>query len=123
MGFQSYFYVATPRGFTSDDLEPFREYINSLTEPGMLRLVEVVQKRSLWGYRGDNKPLFLKLVVGDPKSVPKVRGLFERGEVSFRDLFSMEGVTTYESNIPYILRFMIDTQGGPEPLVSRYILT
>ncbi len=46
-GFLPYFYVATPRGFASDDLEPFREYINTLTEPGMLHLVEVVQKRSL----------------------------------------------------------------------------
>ncbi len=46
-GFLPYFYVVTPRGFTSDDLELFQEYINTLTEPGMLCLVEVVQKCSL----------------------------------------------------------------------------
>jgi len=34
--------------------------------------------------------------------------IFERGETSFRGLFSGP-VTTFESNIPFILRFMIDT--------------
>lgn len=34
--------------------------------------------------------------------------IFERGETNFRGLFSGP-VTTYESNIPFILRFMIDT--------------
>ncbi|KAF8328374.1 delta DNA polymerase [Cantharellus anzutake] len=108
--FLPYFYVATPRGFTSEDLTPFREHINNITEPGALLLVEVVQKRSLWGYRGDNKPLFLKLTVSNSKLLPKVRGAFERGEVRFRDLFSADGVTTYESNIAFTLRFMIDTK-------------
>jgi DNA polymerase delta subunit 1 len=34
--------------------------------------------------------------------------IFERGETTFRGLFSGP-VLTYESNIPFILRFMIDT--------------
>ena len=34
--------------------------------------------------------------------------IFERGETNFRGLFSGP-VTTFESNIPFILRFMIDT--------------
>lgn len=35
--------------------------------------------------------------------------LFERGECSFRDLFR-DVVATFESNIAYTLRFMIDTK-------------
>jgi hypothetical protein len=35
--------------------------------------------------------------------------LFERGEISFRELFPGP-VTTFESNIAYELRFMIDTK-------------
>lgn len=35
--------------------------------------------------------------------------VFERGECRYKDLFKGE-VSTYESNIPYILRFMIDTK-------------
>lgn len=71
--------------------------------------MEFVQKRSLWGYRGESKPLFLKITICDQRTLPKVRGLFERGETPFRDLFA-EPVTTYESNIAYTLRFMIDTK-------------
>jgi DNA polymerase delta subunit 1 len=37
-----------------------------------------------------------------------VRGAFERGEVNFRELFTGEAVMTFESNIAYTLRFMID---------------
>lgn len=35
--------------------------------------------------------------------------LFERGQLNFNGLFSQE-VMTYESNIAYPLRFMIDTK-------------
>jgi hypothetical protein len=38
--------------------------------------------------------------------------VFENGEVSFRGLFSGP-LTTFESNIPYTLRFMIDTKVRP----------
>lgn len=35
--------------------------------------------------------------------------IFERGECSFRDLFK-EITTTFESNVQFTLRFMIDTK-------------
>lgn len=35
--------------------------------------------------------------------------MFEKGECQFRDIFKTDGVATYESNIAYTLRFMIDT--------------
>jgi len=81
------------------------------------------------GYLGDDWIPFLKITLTDPKSVPKVRDkflrvnyscaprliaivplrLFERGECEFRGLF--EGITaTYESNIVFTLRFMIDSK-------------
>lgn len=37
--------------------------------------------------------------------------LFERGQLDFNGLFPQE-VMTYESNIAYTLRFMIDTKVG-----------
>lgn len=80
-------------------------------QPGAVENLEMIKKRSLWGYRGDSKPLFLKITICDQRTLPKVRGLFERGELSFRDIFP-EPVTTYESNIAYTLRFMIDTKVG-----------
>jgi DNA polymerase delta subunit 1 len=35
--------------------------------------------------------------------------LFERAQIDFRDMFTQE-VMTYESNIAYTLRFMVDTK-------------
>ena len=34
---------------------------------------EVVKKRSLWGYRGDDWVPFFKLTITTPKDLPKVR--------------------------------------------------
>jgi DNA polymerase delta subunit 1 len=108
--FLPYFYVPVPRGFQASDIGALKELINSTLDiPDALRQVEIVHKRSLWGYRGDVKPVFLKLTISDPKTLPKVRGLFERGELQFRDLFP-EPITTYESNIIFVLRFMVDTK-------------
>lgn len=99
-----------PRGFVSDDLLILKDHINNqLGQPGAVETLEMLKKRSLWGYRGDSKPLFLKITICDQRTLPRVRGLFERGELGFRDIFN-EPVTTYESNIAYTLRFMIDTK-------------
>jgi DNA polymerase delta subunit 1 len=32
-------------------------------------------KRSLWGYKGDEKVPFLKITLADPKTVPKIRDM------------------------------------------------
>ena len=88
--FKPYFYLATPRGFLDDDKEAFKTKINvrrpiewarvrSLTAPqeqvgpNSCLAIKSVKKRSLWGYKGDDLPLFLKLTCSDPKTIPKVR--------------------------------------------------
>ncbi|KAH9852052.1 DNA polymerase family B-domain-containing protein [Lenzites betulinus] len=107
--FMPYFYIATPRGFDNDDMSPFMRYLNNVLPGGAVRDVELVKKRSLWGYKGDDWVSFIKITVADQRSLPKVRGLLERGECRFNDLFNGE-VATFESNIAYPLRFMIDTR-------------
>ncbi|KAI0334514.1 hypothetical protein GY45DRAFT_1318071 [Cubamyces sp. BRFM 1775] len=107
--FLPYFYIATPRGFSTDDVEPFVRYLNGGNPGGPVRQIELVQKRSLWGYRGDDWVSFLKITVADQRSLPRIRGLLERGECKFGELFNGE-VATFESNIAYTLRFMIDTR-------------
>lgn len=87
--FLPYFYIPVPRGFTNDDVDAFRDhldvrfrcvpccsiassyYFQAATEG--VRSVELVQKRSLWGYKGDDLVLFAKITVTDPKSLPRVR--------------------------------------------------
>jgi DNA polymerase delta subunit 1 len=110
-GFESYFYVPAPKGFTKDDLESLAAYLNSITEanPPAVKRVEMETKRSLWGYMGDDIVPFLRITVHNSKSVPQVRGIFERGECNFQELFSGP-TSTYESNIAWVLRFMIDTK-------------
>ncbi|KAI0031276.1 DNA polymerase family B-domain-containing protein [Vararia minispora EC-137] len=119
IGFLPYFYVPVPRGFENSDIHPFKIHLNaslisshheSLANSSSQSLaggtvvdVQFVHKRTLWGYRGDDSVLFLKIILTEPKILPR------KGECSFRDLFP--GITpTFESNIPYILRFMIDTK-------------
>ncbi|KIJ20820.1 hypothetical protein PAXINDRAFT_174244 [Paxillus involutus ATCC 200175] len=109
--FMPYFYVPVPRGFDAADLDPLADALNHGAGGSFVIGIKLVNKRSLWGYRGDDWTAFMELTISDPKSLPKVRGLFERGEISFRDFFPLgQPYATFESNIPYILRFMIDTK-------------
>ncbi|KJA15253.1 hypothetical protein HYPSUDRAFT_172822 [Hypholoma sublateritium FD-334 SS-4] len=108
--FKPYFYVAIPRGFTDADLAPFREYLDScLDDGGKVIGTEKVMKKSLWGYRGEDNVPFLKIILSEPRSVPKIRGMFDRGECNYQGLFDGE-IPTFESNMVFTLRFMIDTK-------------
>jgi DNA polymerase delta subunit 1 len=71
----------------------------------------MANKRSLWGYRGDDHNPFIKVTLTDFKLLARTRTMFERGEVDFRGMFRDQNMT-YESNIPYTLRFMIDHKVG-----------
>ncbi|EKM50426.1 uncharacterized protein PHACADRAFT_104509 [Phanerochaete carnosa HHB-10118-sp] len=112
--FHPYFYVAAPRGFLTDDIGAFRSYLNNHASGGSVRDVSLVYRRSLWGYRGDEKVPFIRIEVSDQRSLPKTRDkwLFNsfRGECHFNNLFKTDSVSTYESNIAYVLRFMIDAK-------------
>jgi DNA polymerase delta subunit 1 len=76
--------------------------------------VEISMKENLWGYNGNQKTPFLKIILKDPKLLARARVVFEQGEVQFMDMF--QGPTlTFESNIQFLLRFMIDTKVLPHP--------
>ncbi|CEQ42183.1 SPOSA6832_03981 [Sporobolomyces salmonicolor] len=122
-GFLPYFWVAAPRGFVNADCVPLLEHLNLLPFTSRLianiqaahfngtrpvRAVSIANKRSLWGYKGDAVSPFVKITVCDTKSYPKVRNAFERGEVVYKDFFDGSALMTFESNIAYTLRFMID---------------
>ncbi|KAG2053704.1 hypothetical protein BDR06DRAFT_952548 [Suillus hirtellus] len=110
-GFLPYFYVAVPRGFDESDIDAFADQLNKQAQGNFVRQIEIVKRRSLWAYRGDDWVLFMKLTISEPRNLPKIRGLFERGECGFRDLFPTgQPCSTFESNIAYTLRFMIDTK-------------
>ncbi len=68
----------------------------------------VKDKASVMNYQA-NKAVFLKIYTGLPKYVNQFRTIFESGSFNFpsgqEDSFEL---VTYESNLPYALRFMID---------------
>jgi DNA polymerase delta subunit 1 len=82
------------------------------TEQNAVIDLQIVKKKSLWGYKGDSDVAFLKVILSTPRMVPKVRSAFEKQELDFNGLFNKSGIATptYESNILYVLRFMIDTK-------------
>lgn len=91
-GFRPYFYVAAPPGFMNRDLEALRDAINvsrygqGHSVVSQLTLQQVVpaatspvvsctifNRKSLWGYRGDESVPFIKFTCADQKSLPKVK--------------------------------------------------
>ncbi len=107
-GFLPYFYIHAPRGFTANTCNDFTNHLNVLFGGRAVHRSEVVSKKSLMGYAGQENVAFIKITISDLRSVPRIRGSFERGEIGFRDLFTPgDACLTYE-NIAYTLRFMID---------------
>lgn len=77
----------------------------------VIHSISLANKRTLWGYRGDEASPFIKITLTDYKLLSRTKTLFERGEVNFREMFK-DIVMTYESNIAYTLRFMIDRKAS-----------
>ncbi|KAJ3452810.1 intein-containing DNA polymerase delta catalytic subunit precursor [Anaeramoeba flamelloides] len=115
-GFTPYFYIQAPSGFTENDLPNFEDALNirlgndikqnNLKNMIYIRRVEIVQKESVYGYKEGGKQPFLKIFTSFPKHVPIARKILSGG-FSFPK-FGTRYYQTYESNILFALRFMID---------------
>ena len=68
--------------------------------------IQVVKKASVMYYQ-EKLVNFLKVYVHLPSSVAKARQMIENGELRLRGK-PIFGSTTYESNMPFALRYMID---------------
>lgn len=133
-GFEPYFFIDCPPGFESGPLEELLRCINaacavpeSKTHPHshpsagrgpgaaapplsaasnpVLRIERHV-KQSIMYYRLQKPTTFLKVVTALPKNVPTVKGVLSKG-------ITLPGnrrakFTTYESDVLFVLRFMID---------------
>ncbi|BEI82815.1 hypothetical protein CcaverHIS002_0306830 [Cutaneotrichosporon cavernicola] len=105
-GFRPYFYVAAPSGFLPADCQAFKDTLNASVQMGTPAVSHclTVNRKSLWGYRGDETVPFIKIMCSEPKAIPKVKDR----SVDYKGLFPQE-VLTYESNIAFTLRFMVDS--------------
>ncbi|KAK9292029.1 hypothetical protein L1049_019983 [Liquidambar formosana] len=113
-GFEPYFYISCPPGMGPDDISRFhqilegrmREANRNSKVPKFVRRIEIVQKRSIMYYQQQDSHPFLKIVVALPTMVTSCRGILDRGIQI--DGFGMKSFMTYESNVLFALRFMID---------------
>ncbi|XP_042438291.1 DNA polymerase delta catalytic subunit [Zingiber officinale] len=113
-GFEPYFYIKCPMGMGPDDISRFHQTLEGRMRESnrnnnvarFIRRIELVQKKSIMCYQKDQSHPFLKIVVALPTMVASCRGILEKG-------ITIEGIgsrnfDTYESNILFALRFMID---------------
>uniref|UniRef100_A0A1J3K960 DNA polymerase n=2 Tax=Noccaea caerulescens TaxID=107243 RepID=A0A1J3K960_NOCCA len=113
-GFEPYFYIACPPGMGPDDISRFhqslegrmRESNKNANVPKFVRHIEMVQKRSIMYYQQQKSQAFLKITVALPTMVASCRGILDRGIQI--DGLGMRSFQTYESNIVFALRFMVD---------------
>ncbi|KMZ73586.1 DNA-directed DNA polymerase [Zostera marina] len=113
-GFEPYFYISCPPGMGPDDISRFhqtlegrmRETNRNSNVPRFVKRVEIVKKKSIMYYQPQPCHSFLKIVVSLPTMVAGCRGILERG-IQLEGL-GMKNFITYESNVLFALRFMID---------------
>ncbi|KAL3630140.1 DNA polymerase delta catalytic subunit [Castilleja foliolosa] len=113
-GFEPYFYISCPTGMSPDDISRFhqilddkmREANRNIKVPKYVRRIELVQRRSIMYYQQQDSQPFLKIVVALPTMVASCRGILDRGIQI--DGLGMKNFITYESNVLFALRFMID---------------
>lgn len=114
-GVLPYFYVACPDSFDESRCGEVRKALDAAlsqrdrdgSEVTRIVGVQVVHdKMSIYGYQFDRAIKLWKVYLSMPSYVPKARTLLESGVTlpgcEFRSY------QTYESNVPFILRFMID---------------
>lgn len=112
-GFLPYFYIPAPNGFKSGDIAEFKSSLelalqHEIPSGGreLLNKVEVKLKETIQGYHGKQKCPFLKLSFVDTKTLNIAKRMIEDGSFTYK---SREvGGITFESNLKYVLRFMID---------------
>ncbi|XP_075662545.1 DNA polymerase delta catalytic subunit [Castanea sativa] len=113
-GFEPYFYISCPPGMGPDDISRFHQILEARMKevnrnskvPQYVRRIELLQKRSIMYYQQQTSHPFLKIVVALPTMVTSCRGILDRGIQI--DGFGMKSFMTYESNVLFALRFMID---------------
>ncbi|XP_041004890.1 DNA polymerase delta catalytic subunit isoform X2 [Juglans microcarpa x Juglans regia] len=113
-GFEPYFYISCLPGMGPDDISRFHQTLEARMKevnrngkvPKYIRRIELVEKKSIMYYQQQTSHPFLKIVVALPTMVTSCRGILDRG--IHIDGLGTKSFITYESNVLFALRFMID---------------
>lgn len=115
--FEPYLWMEAPSGWIPQYAQSFQQTLNQALA-GSTRLdntivrIDTHQKMSLKDYRGGVKTDFLRVVVQMPQHVPKVRGLLGQGVSCDLIWDGLRCFQTYESNIIFPLRYLVDNNIG-----------
>ena len=120
-GFEPYFYAKVPDSFQDSMCEGFRKNLNELMAQQQrggqgrgnsvfISSVTVVrEKQSLMYYQEGKSSTFVKIVATLPNMVATARGILEKQGVHVPNLHHTAlTFQTFESNVLYTLRFMVD---------------
>ncbi|RKP11132.1 DNA polymerase family B-domain-containing protein [Thamnocephalis sphaerospora] len=122
LGYLPYLYVAAPVGMGHADLPKFQSELESAMSSDRgnhvrhVNKVELVLKENIMRFHGNVKSPFIRITVCQPKSVAIAlhltlacgfKRILENG-ISFGG-YIIRADQTFESNLEYTLRFMIDT--------------
>jgi DNA polymerase delta subunit 1 len=114
-GFRPYFWVPCPEGF--EDAKVFQESLEmELAQAANGRdkvsqyVIDVVvlPRSSLMNFINEEHTPFFKVTVAIPSLVSTSRNIIERGFPLVGNRGNFNPATSYESNIPFALRFMVD---------------
>jgi len=131
-GFEPYFYVECPKNL-EQQTDVFRQTLEELLAGSgairdkavpFVRKVELVQRSTLMRWQGSNEhSLFLCVTVAVPGLVATCRRMIEAGFPLKDNKGFFQPSTSYETNIPFALRFMVDQslQGGGWVTVEQAI--
>jgi DNA polymerase delta subunit 1 len=105
--FCPYFWTeCSPSRSTTEYLDQIMRMLNNAAQSrNMVEKLEIDLKESILNYTGHGRRPFLKVFTPIPKNISSLRNVIEKNV-----LIDVTGSSlTYESNIPFALRFMIDT--------------
>ncbi|KAL3841404.1 hypothetical protein ACJMK2_019556 [Sinanodonta woodiana] len=116
-GFAPYFFVPAQPGFKEEHLGTFKDVLNNAVLKDMrsnkesinqtVLAVEMVSKESIYGYHSNRKVPFLKITMALPRLIAPAKRLLEQGFQC--PGYSQHGFQTYETNIDFEIRFMVDS--------------
>jgi len=133
-GFLPYLYVEAPRqDFGPEDCESLRLILERLLSarkrdslPKCIMEVKGVQRQTLKFYQPRDSRLYIKITVALPTHIAPLKAILDAGILlDFEDESHPRAFQTFESNVLFALRFMVDTDivGGNwiELPASKYI--
>lgn len=104
-GFKPYFYIPCPAGMNEFDIPEFLDFFN---KKNIALEAEIVKKTSIYGYSKETGQNFIKIKATSPSDLNIIKNSAESGFKFGR--FQSQSYATFESNMPIVLRFMVDAK-------------